>query len=77
MTQETVAEYALQSPVLTSNNVSVVLQILVALSNTSGSRQLAALSMILDDLVNKLQTEEGIYLVSVETGNVRFTHNTR
>ena len=70
-TQENVAKYALhQSPLLTNDNVTVVLDVLGALANTSGPRQIEAFNIIIDDLLTELQKDENIHLLSQETGNV-------
>ena len=71
LTQENVAKYALhQSPILTTDNVTVVLDVLEALANASGPRQIDAFSTIMDDLLTELQKKENIHLLSQETGNV-------
>ena len=72
--QENVAKYSLQSSFLTSDNVTVVLEVLEALANVSGPKHIAAVNSIMNELLSELQKEQNIHLISEETGDVSFSH---
>ena len=67
--QESVAIYALQSP--SSQNVTVVLDILGALANSLGSRRLEAVNNIMLSLLLELEKQKNMHLFSEPTGRVR------
>jgi hypothetical protein len=63
---ESVAIYALQSP--SSQNVTVVLDILGALANSLGSRRLEAVNNIMLSLLLELEKQKNMHLFSEPTG---------
>lgn len=70
--QEFIAKYALQDP-LSGPNVTVVLEILRALVNSSSLRQIEAFNNIMEELLLKLQKQENLHLITETTGRVKIT----
>ena len=52
--------------------MTIVLDVLGALADSFGQRQIEALNTIFNDLLAQLQKEENIHLVSEKIGKVRF-----
>ena len=67
--QEAIASHALEGT-LSGQNVTAVLEILTALSNSSGLTQTRALNHIMEELLQQLGKEENLHLVSEPTGRV-------
>lgn len=74
--QERIAEKALEGS-LSSQNVTIVGDILTALANSSGQRQLESFSTIMMELLEQLGQEVNLHLMTAETGEVRLVHCTK
>lgn len=68
--QVNVAMFALQGPSLTSDNITVVLEVLIAMAAATGLRQVEAVTDVMDDLLHELQKQENLHLISETIGNV-------
>ena len=73
--QERIAEEVLGGS-LSNQNVTTVGDILTALANSSGQRQLETFITIMKELLEQLGQEVNLHLMTAPTGEVRLVHCT-